>query len=1030
MRPHRLAFCALGPYPGEVEIDFDQLVNEGLFLIWGRTGAGKTFLLDALCFALFGKIPGARPDDTLYSDHAPPDASPWVELEFTAGGDRWRIHRILAHERAKKRGGGTTKQKASAVLEHLVGEMWQPVAQQRRDEVTQEIVKLLGLTAAQFQQVALLPQGQFEKVLRSKSEEREELLRTLFETSIYASVESWLDNEAKKRHEAAAVIGKELTDLRAKAAERWREVFPADGSQNGSADSPEVDEATAESLEARESDSEPWPASQAQLDELVRQALSAAKSAAADADAAGRRHREASDAHYQATQLANRWDRREHLQQELDTLTDAEVSINADRETLRLADAAEGLRRLLGAEGTARHKLEENTTEFSTRYETLRDCMADAPSLPDNLHTPALDDPELQNRLTSMGTQVTDHLNGLSKFADNASKASTRESEAATSRRSAAGHLELQDEWDEVAQEHDFKRAFAEAGLRAARSAADRTPVLAASTRRTKKQATAASSLQSLMPELGAAEKTERAAKEATRQRRNEERDLCTRYLDGIAAVLAGGLVDAEPCPVCGSAEHPDPAEPADDAVSAEDLEAAADAVESAAAAEEDAGHALQGIKDRIGNLRGLAGDVSDDPEAATEQAASAVAELAGAAELASNERVLRDAVEEHQKMANEARRHAGTAATRAALASQSAEDAKSEARRLRAKIKEALGEIDPEEAVISVQAVQSDLRQLQQLAPGHMTARSALETLATTLAEQLEGSPFATSDDAHSALLEPVELTRLRGVVNEHDEALDDTRRKLGDDELQDVPGERPDTDASQEILESARNAFKTARDHHTRVADAHRVIRRWAATHRRDSKNHATAFADAELWSGVANRCNGQTAPKVSLHRWVLSDYLEQICVFANRRLSAMTSGRYWLSVHRESERDRRKKAGLGLRVHDTYTGAEREVSTLSGGETFQASLSLALGVADVVTARTGGVRLDVLFVDEGFGTLDSEALQLAMDELDRLREGGRTIGLISHVSELRERIHAGIEVHRTDKGSTISVGAISVP
>ena len=162
-------------------------------------------------------------------------------------------------------------------------------------------------------------------------------------------------------------------------------------------------------------------------------------------------------------------------------------------------------------------------------------------------------------------------------------------------------------------------------------------------------------------------------------------------------------------------------------------------------------------------------------------------------------------------------------------------------------------------------------------------------------------------------------------------------------------------------------------------------------------------------------------------SLQRWVLSAYLEQICEFANRRLSSMTGGRYRLSVHRESER-RGAQAGLGLRVHDTFTGAEREVSTLSGGETFQASLSLALGVADVVTQRRGGVHLDVLFVDEGFGTLDSEALQLAMDELDRLREGGRAVGLISHVSELRERIHTGIHVHPTDQGSAISVGAIS--
>jgi len=160
--------------------------------------------------------------------------------------------------------------------------------------------------------------------------------------------------------------------------------------------------------------------------------------------------------------------------------------------------------------------------------------------------------------------------------------------------------------------------------------------------------------------------------------------------------------------------------------------------------------------------------------------------------------------------------------------------------------------------------------------------------------------------------------------------------------------------------------------------------------------------------------------------MQRWVLSAHLEEICVYANLRLGSMTGGRYRLSVHRGREWHN-AKAGLGLRVHDTHTGSQREVSTLSGGETFQAALSLALGVADAVTAHSGGVHLEVLFVDEGFGTLDSEALQLAMDELDRLREGGRTVGLISHVSELRERIRTGIEVQPTDSGSDISVGAV---
>ena len=211
------------------------------------------------------------------------------------------------------------------------------------------------------------------------------------------------------------------------------------------------------------------------------------------------------------------------------------------------------------------------------------------------------------------------------------------------------------------------------------------------------------------------------------------------------------------------------------------------------------------------------------------------------------------------------------------------------------------------------------------------------------------------------------------------------------------------------------------------TLTAGAHSKIRGWAGDHRLDSEALADARAEAQLWSTVADRCNGRTSPKISLQRWVLSAYLEEICDFANNRLAAITGSRYSLSVHRESERSG-ARAGLGLRVHDTHTGQEREVTTLSGGETFQASLSLALGVADTVTSRRGGVRLEALFVDEGFGTLDAEALQLAMDELDRLREGGRAVGLISHVAELRERIRTGIEVTATERGSTVRAGDIA--
>jgi exonuclease SbcC len=168
------------------------------------------------------------------------------------------------------------------------------------------------------------------------------------------------------------------------------------------------------------------------------------------------------------------------------------------------------------------------------------------------------------------------------------------------------------------------------------------------------------------------------------------------------------------------------------------------------------------------------------------------------------------------------------------------------------------------------------------------------------------------------------------------------------------------------------------------------------------------------------------GRRGDRVSLQRWVLASYLSEICDIANQRLRAMSSGRYALSVQTHANR-RAGKAGLDLAVHDAFTGEQRPVQSLSGGETFQASLALALAVAESVQAHAGGVRLDALFIDEGFGSLDPDALELAMDELDRLRAGGRMVGLISHVGALRERIHTGIEVRPGNAGSTLRVGEL---
>jgi len=257
-------------------------------------------------------------------------------------------------------------------------------------------------------------------------------------------------------------------------------------------------------------------------------------------------------------------------------------------------------------------------------------------------------------------------------------------------------------------------------------------------------------------------------------------------------------------------------------------------------------------------------------------------------------------------------------------------------------------------------------------------------------------------------------EVIQLRGVLSSAEFA-----------ELSEHP---PDVAQAETALAAADAARLKALERLSEARGSQQDIARLAAEHRSVEEVAHRLQQDAELLKAVSDRCLGKASPYISLQRWVLSAYLEEICGYANQRLDLMTSGRYQLRLSDEGGRGGRQ-AGLGLRVLDAYTGEEREVNSLSGGETFQASLALALAVADAVEARSGGIHLEALFIDEGFGSLDPDNLQLAMDELDRLREGGRMIGIISHVGALKERIRAGIEVRATEQGSFVRTGTGSI-
>lgn len=301
------------------------------------------------------------------------------------------------------------------------------------------------------------------------------------------------------------------------------------------------------------------------------------------------------------------------------------------------------------------------------------------------------------------------------------------------------------------------------------------------------------------------------------------------------------------------------------------------------------------------------------------------------------------------------------------------------------------------------------------------------METAATQLADQLDQTRFATVGDARAALLNDRQIADLDRRVSEHRERVAGVNAQLEADDLAGLPIDRAPVADAERHLQIARAAERDAVAVAERTRLAAEAITRWSDEHRMFTLKSEPARREASLLHRLSDTLTGRSGSKVSLQRWVLAAFLDDVCSLANQRLTTMTGGRYTLLVHR-GDTPGNRAAGLDLRVLDAHTGEERDVSTLSGGETFQASLALALAVADAVEQHAGGIRMEALFIDEGFGTLDPDALELAMDELDALRAGGRMVGIISHVGTMQERIRTGIRVQPSERGSTVHVGRIA--
>ncbi|MFF4170670.1 AAA family ATPase [Streptomyces sp. NPDC001744] len=1003
MRLHRLEITAFGPFGTTQTIDFDALSSAGLFLLHGPTGAGKTSVLDAVCFALYGSVPGVRqtPGATLRSDHAPAGTYTEVLLELTVGDRRLEITRRPAQQRPKKRGTGFTTEKAQTWLrayDPATG-AWTGLSRSHQ-ETGEEITQLLGMSREQFCQVVLLPQGDFARFLRADAEARGKLLGRLFDTRRFAAVEERLADLRRVTEQRVREGDERLLAL----AHRMAQAAGGLGAARTPVEERPGDPGLAASVLTRAAvaRSEAYEALDvARVRLAARERARGAARAALDAenDLAARQARHA-DALLRRERLTGRAPERDRLRTALDR------ALRADRVAPALAlrrDAGREHATALAALGRTRALLPADLADAGTEQLSA-----------------------LQNRLRG-------ELGGL-ESARRAERraAAVAEERAVLVREARADEDVLRDAADRLAG-WEPRRAALAGRVEAARDAVARAEHLAGRLEPARRRLAAARRRDALARDAGAAELRLAEARERRNDAHEAWLDVKSRRLEGIAAELAVTLVLGDPCQVCGSTVHPAPARTTADHVDRATEEAAYAAHTAAEEARASAERELAVTRESWAAARAEARTGPDGDTAAADPTAE---ELAGEVEeltrlhaeahaLAGQAHAAREALARAEREHEER-----TGAQREAERRVAARTARCEALdRERAELDEEVARGRGAFATVAEHAARLE-RRIALLADAAGTVASAdlaarrLKEADDRLADAAYRAGFTTPDEAAAALLREEErrdLQRRLDAWQAEEAVVADRLAEPGTAAAAALPPADPAAAeaahaAAERALREADSALAAARERVTGLAGLSRRV----AAEVRELGPLREEYERVARLAGLTAGTSAENERRMRLESYVLAARLEQVAAAATARLRRMSSGRYTL-VHSDA-RSGGKRAGLGLHVVDAWTGSERDTATLSGGETFFVSLALALGLADVVTDEAGGVRLDTLFIDEGFGSLDEQTLDEVLDVLDSLRERDRSVGIVSHVGDLRRRIPAQLEVVKARHGSAV--------
>lgn len=1098
MRLHRLTMTAVGPYAGTETIDFDRFAASGLFLLTGPTGSGKTTIIDAIVFALYGDVADADDSskDRIRSRLAGPETQTVVELVFSTSAGAYRVRRTPAYRRPKRRGTGTTPERASLKVWRLTGPDGRSAddAVLRPDEAGPELARAVGLSRSQFTQTVVLPQGKFARFLRASSDDRHLLLRDVFGTRVYDDLQKELADRARGAKRAAESA---RADVRSAAEALIALLSGADGGADEAPDPAETAEAgpaspvESDSAEPVSADPAPDPAepvsagpapdpadrlrlatAAAEVDAVAVEAVLDearagldARLARTEADLAKARERRsrATAALEEAKDLAARLARREDLMEARRRLEDGAARAREDVDRL---DAAQRAARVAGVEALARRSAlgaraaledlaregagdgegEGARAEMAGALDRLDlDHLGAAAPQADPTAAPGPNSAAAPQAESAVAPPPVPPLSGTAALLEDlrARAKAARERAAALApleeleQGLGARRAELDERRAQESEMHDLVVRDEEAlaalpqdedrlrtGLAAARRASSRLPALELAHERAAARLEAYERLAEVVARLEAATGAVEQARTGALAARDRAHRLRRQWIGATAAGLVGELVEGEPCPVCGSPEHPAPAEAGAEAVPRADVEQAEDEARRAEALLQEA--VLDA--ERLRTEREAAADRAGKgtrAEAAREVESAAAALETARDEAAAEERLDAELVELGRRSAELSERLAGRREALAGLrASSQTLDERLQADA--ARIEEARGDVATVAELRAGHSARADAdERLADLTAGARDAVLSAIEAAGALADALRAEDFADAGALARAGLDPGAREDLARRVQEAAVEAERVRRGLAEAAIAALTGEESaDVEAAEADGEAAEAAWRDAVEARGSLRARRDAVEASCRALSRAVTALGAATGDAAALVEVSALASGSGSNRraIPLASWVLLERFAEVLVFANQRLEHMSGGRYAL-VRVNDEKQTARRRGLGLGVVDRLGGeTTRDPRTLSGGETFYVSLALALALADVVTTESGGITMETLFVDEGFGSLDPEALQDVLAELSRLRAGGRTVGIVSHVEELRRQIPDQIRVGRDDRGSRL--------